>query len=173
VGSRGSRQSDSTIFGTAPNGAYSFGGGTAYSRFAIKSASGNHDIAVGDPLPDSLTGLLTATPYSYNISAPADFTPVGGKFDEAGVRREAYNFYFQDTWKATPRLTFSYGLRYEVNSRIHEATNRTSLPVFLGADGKPTSHWNHNANQILSSTRNLHTSRIGAAGARDWQLTMS
>jgi len=140
---------DSTIFGTAPNGAYSFGGGTAYSRFAIKSASGNHDIAVGDPLPDSLTGLLTATPYSYNISAPADFTPVGGKFDEAGVRREAYNFYFQDTWKATPHLTFSYGLRYEVNSRIHEATKRTSLPVFLGADGKPTSHWNHNANQIF------------------------
>ena len=78
---------DSTIFGTAPNGAYSFGGGTAYSPVAIPSASGTHDIAVGDPLPDSLTGLLTATPYSYNISAPADFTPIAGKFDEAGVRR--------------------------------------------------------------------------------------
>jgi hypothetical protein len=140
---------DSTIFGIAPNGAYSFGGGTAYSPVAIPSASGTHDIAFGDPLPDSLTGLLTATPYSYNISAPADFTPVGGKFDEAGVRREAYNFYFQDAWKATPRLTISYGLRYEVNSRIHEQTKRTSLPVFLDADGKPTSYWNHQATQIF------------------------
>jgi Carboxypeptidase regulatory-like domain/TonB dependent receptor-like, beta-barrel/TonB-dependent Receptor Plug Domain len=140
---------DSTIFGTAPNGAYSFGGGTAYSPVLIKSASGTHDIAVGGPLPDSLTGLLTATPYSYNISAPAEFTPVGGKFDEAGVRREAYNFYFQDTWKATPRLTLSYGLRYEVNSRIHEATKRTSLPVFLDASGRHASYTDRNANQIF------------------------
>jgi hypothetical protein len=140
---------DSTIFGTAPNGAYLFGGGTAYSTVAISSASGTHDIAAGEPLPDSLTGLLTATPYSYNISAPAEFTPVDGKFDEAGVRREAYNFYFQDAWKATPRLTISYGLRYEVNSRIHEQTKRTSLPFFFDADGKPTSYWNHQATQKL------------------------
>ena len=28
------------------------------------------------------------------------------------------------------QLTVNYGLRYEVNSRIHEATKRTSLPVF-------------------------------------------
>jgi hypothetical protein len=141
--------SDSTIFGTAPNGAYSFGGGTAYSPVSISSASGQHNIAVGDRLPDSLTGLLVATAYSYNISAPADFTPIGGKFDEAGVRREAYNFYFQDTWKAAPHLTLSYGLRYEANSRIHEATRRTSLPIFLGSDGRPTSYRNRNANQIF------------------------
>jgi hypothetical protein len=140
---------DSTIFGTAPNGAYSFGGGAAYSPVAISSASGMHDIPVGGALPDSLTGLLTATPYSYNISAPAAFTPIGEKFDEAGVRREAYNFYFEDTWKATPHLTMSYGLRYEVNSRIHEATKRTSLPIFLDRNGQPTSYRNRNANQIF------------------------
>lgn len=140
---------DSTIFGTTPNGAYSFGSGTAYSPVAIQSASGTHNIAVGDPLPDSLTGLLTATPYSYNISLPAAFTPTGDKFDEAGVRREAYNFYFQDAWKATSHLTISYGLRYEVNSRIHEQTLRTSLPEFLDANGNPTSYWNHQANMIF------------------------
>ena len=122
---------DSTIFGTNPNGIYSFGGGTAYSPVFIKSASGTHDIQVGDPLPDSLTGLLTATPFSYNITVAAGITPVGDKFDEAGVRREAYNFYFQDAWKATPQLTVNYGLRYEVNSRIHEATKRTSGPFFF------------------------------------------
>ena len=138
---------DSTIFGTAPNGAYSFGGGTAYAPYDIPSASGTHDIKQGDALPDSLTGLLTATPYSYNISALSDNTPGGAKFDEAGVRREAYNFYFQDNWKATPRLTVSYGLRYEVNSRIHEQTKRTSSPYFFDASGKPTSYWNRNATQ--------------------------
>ncbi len=140
---------DSTIFGTNPNGIYEFGGGTAYSPVLIKSASGTHDIQIGDPLPDSLTGLLTATPFSYSITAAASITPVGDKFDEAGVRREAYNLYFQDAWKATPQLTVNYGLRYEVNSRIHEATKRTSLPIFIGADGKPASYGDRTAKQIL------------------------
>ncbi|MGP0019128.1 MAG: TonB-dependent receptor domain-containing protein [Candidatus Sulfotelmatobacter sp.] len=146
---------DSTIFGTNPNGIYAFGGGTAYccgdgsTTVTITSASGTHNVGPGDPLPDSLTGLLTATPFAYNITAAASITPVGDKFDEAGVRREAYNFYFQDAWKATPQLTLNYGLRYEVNSRIHEATKRTSLPVFLGADGKPASYADRTATQIL------------------------
>jgi hypothetical protein len=140
---------DSTIFGVNPNGIYEFGGGTAYSPVKITSASGTHDIQVGDPLPGALTGLLTATPYSYNITAAADITPVGDKFNEAGVRREAYNFYFQDTWKATPQLTVNYGLRYEVNSRIHEATKRTSLPVFTGADGKSVPYWDPTAHQEI------------------------
>jgi hypothetical protein len=115
----------------------------------IKSASGTHDIQVGDPLPDSLTGLLTATPFAYSITSPASITPIGNKFDEAGVRREAYNFYFQDVWKATPQLTVNYGLRYEVNSRIHEATKRTSLPIFIGADGQPASYGDRTAKQIM------------------------
>jgi len=140
---------DSTIFGTNPNGIYEFGGGTAYSPVNITSASGTHNIHVGDPLPDSLTGLLTATPYSYNIMAAASITPVGGKFNEAGVRREAYNFYFEDAWKATANLTVNYGLRYEVNSRIHEATKRTSLPIFLGPDGKTVGYGDRTARQEI------------------------
>ena len=140
---------DSTIFGTNPNGAYSFGGGIAYSPVHIASASGQHDIAVGDPLPDSLTGLLTATPYSYTITVAAEGTRAGDKFDEAATRREAYDFYFQDSWKATPHLSVSYGLRYEVNSRIHEAQQRTSGPRFLAADGRPASYWDHSAKQIF------------------------
>jgi hypothetical protein len=140
---------DSTIFGISPNGAYSFGGGTAYSQVFIPSASGTHNIAIGDPLPDSLVGLLTATPYSYSATVAASFTPTGGKFDEAGVRREAYDFYFEDSWKANPRLTVNYGLRYEVNSRIHEATKRTSSPRFLNADGSFADYRDHDARQIF------------------------
>jgi len=130
---------DATIFGTNPNGQYTFGGGTAYSPVAITSASGQHNIAVGDPLPDALTGLLTATPYSFTVSAPIGLTPGGKRFDEASVRREAYNFYFLDSWKATSRLSVTYGLRYEVNSRIKESQHRTSIAEPMGPDGKPTS----------------------------------
>ena len=140
---------DSTIFGIGPNGEYSFGGGTAFSPVLIMSASGKNDIHPGDKLPDSLTGLLTATPYSYTIAAASSLTPKGDKFDEAAVRRESFNFYFQDTWKASPRLTINYGLRYEVNSRIHEAKDRTSLPKTVGPDGKPASFFDPGVRQIF------------------------
>jgi hypothetical protein len=129
---------DATIFGTNPSGLYSFGGGTAYSPAGITSASGTHDIQPGDPLPDALTGLLTATPYSYTITAASTLTPGGNKFDEAAVRREAYNFYFLDVWKATGRLSVNYGLRYEVNTRIKEAKHRTSIAQPIDPSGKPT-----------------------------------
>jgi Carboxypeptidase regulatory-like domain/TonB-dependent Receptor Plug Domain/TonB dependent receptor len=140
---------DATIFGTNPSGVYTFGGGTAFSPLHITSASGLHDIQPGDPLPDALTGLLTATPFSYSITAAASVTPVGDKFDEAAVRREAYNFYFQDSWKISPTWTLNYGLRYEVNSRIKEAKHRTSIAEPIGPDGKPTSFLTPGATQIF------------------------
>jgi hypothetical protein len=139
---------DATIFGTNPNGQYSFGGGTAYSQVLIPSASGTHDIHPGDPLPDSLTGLLTATPYSYSIMLASNVAAQGDRFDEAAVRREAYNFYFQDTWKATPRLAVNLGLRYEANSRIKESRHRTSGPEFLGHGGERVPTWTPGAQEI-------------------------
>ena len=140
---------DATIFGTNPSGIYTFGGGPAYSPLFIPSASGQHDIQPGDPLPDSLTGLLTATPFSYGITAAASVTPVGDKFDEAAVRREAYNFYFQDTWKVNSRMSMSYGLRYDLNSRIKEAKHRTSIADPVDATGKLTSFYAPGAKAIF------------------------
>jgi len=140
---------DATIFGTNPNGIYTFGGGPAYSPVLIPSASGQHDIHPGDLLPDSLTGLLTATPFSYGITAAASMTPVGDKFDEAGVRREAYNFYFQDSWKVNSRLSVTYGLRYDLNSRIKEAKHRTSIADPVDAAGKLTSFYAPGAKAIF------------------------
>lgn len=140
---------DATIFGTDPNGVYTFGGGTAFSPVLIPSASGQHNIRPGDPLPDALTGLLTATPFSYGVIAVGSLTPGGDKFDEAAVRREAYNFYFQDAWKVSPRLSVSYGLRYEVNSRIKEAQHRTSVASPIGPDGKPTAFLTPGATQVF------------------------
>jgi hypothetical protein len=132
---------DITIFGTAPNGEYSFGGGTAYAPVEIPSASGTHDIHVGDPLPDALTGFLTATPYSYTASVAGPGFARGAHIGESAIRREAYNAYFQDSWKITPRLMLNYGLRYEVNTRIREAKHRTSVSRIIGRDGQPARSW--------------------------------
>ena len=139
---------DTSVFGTNPSGLYTFGGGTAYSQALITSASGQHDIHPGDPLPDALTGLLTATPYSYTVSGLIGLTPGGDRFDSAAVRREAYNFYFQDAWKVTPRLNITYGLRYELNSRIKEAKHRTSVIQPVDPGGKPSSFFAPDAQQI-------------------------
>jgi Carboxypeptidase regulatory-like domain/TonB dependent receptor len=166
---------DTTVFGSNPSGIYSFGGGTAYSPVFIQSASGTHNILPGDPLPDSLLGLLTATPYEYTISAPYRLTPTGARFDEAAVRREAYAFYFQDTWKATARLSINYGLRYEVNSRIKEANNRTSVATPVGPDGAPgnflapgaTQQFLYNPQPIYPLDRNGWAPRV----ALDYGLT--
>jgi Carboxypeptidase regulatory-like domain len=152
---------DTTIFGTNPNGLYTFGGGTAYSPVFIPSASGQHDIHPGDKLPDSLTGLLTATPFSYTVTAAASLTPKGNKFDEAAVRREAYNFYFLDTWNVSARLNVNYGLRYEVNSRIKEAKHRTSLAIPIGPDGKP-------ADFLAPGTKQIYVYNPQPAYAMDW-----
>src|SRR5450432_1947757 len=108
-----------------------------------------HNTAPGEPLPNALTGLLTATPYSFTVSAPIGLTPAGKRFDEAAVRREAYNFYFQDTWKATPRLSVNYGLRYEVNSRIKEAQHRTSVGEPVDAEGNAVPFLTPGAQEIF------------------------
>ena len=140
---------DSVVFGISPNGSYTFGGGTAYSPVDIVSDSGQHDIHPGDPLPDSLTGLLTGTPYSYTNWVASPGFPQGDRIDMERTEREAYNFYFQDTWKAAPRFTATYGLRYEVDTRIHERNNLTSGPRLLGPDGQPARYWDPGAYQIF------------------------
>ena len=129
-----------TWFGsTSTNGAYTFAGGAAYSPVAIHSASGSHDIAEGDPLPDALTGFLTATPYSYGIGQAPLGLPQGNRIGEVSIRRESCNLYFQDTWKASPRLVLSYGLRYEVNSPMRAGDGRSAGLVYTDSAGRRSS----------------------------------
>ncbi len=141
MGFEGRFNRDTTITGLFPNGSYTFGGGTAYAPVAIASASGQHDIRAGDPLPDALSGFLTAAPYSFFASLAPPMFPQGDHIGESAIRREAYNFYFQDAWKVTPRLDVNYGLRYEVNTHLREAKHRTSEPVLVGSDGQPVPFW--------------------------------
>jgi Carboxypeptidase regulatory-like domain/TonB-dependent Receptor Plug Domain/TonB dependent receptor len=128
---------DTTLFGTNPNGTYTFGGGAAFSPVEIRSSTGLHDIHVGDPLPDALTGLLTATPFAYTVTAAPAIFAQGARMGDSAARRNAYNFYFQDNWKVSPSISVSYGLRYEVSSRIAEAKQRSSGVVFEDANGRP------------------------------------
>jgi Carboxypeptidase regulatory-like domain len=117
---------DTTYFGTSPNGEYIFGGGTAYSPINIRSASGQHDIHAGDPLPDTLSSLLTGSPFSYDLAVAPPYFSNGEHIGPAAISRNAAAFYFQDNWKITSRIVLDYGLRYELYTPIAERARRTS-----------------------------------------------
>ena len=117
---------DTTYFGTSPNGEYDFGGGTAYATEAIHSQSGRHDIAVGQPLPDTLSGFLSGSAFSYSTALAPPYSSGGQHIGPAAISRENYNVWIQDTWKVTPAFTLDYGLRWEYYTPIKERAYRTS-----------------------------------------------
>jgi hypothetical protein len=117
---------DTTYFGTSPNGEYDFGGGTVYSPVFISSASGQHNLQPGDPLPDTLSSLLLGYPYNYTIGVAPPYMSNGPHTGPAAINRNDVNAYAQDTWKINPRFTLDYGLRYELYTPITERAHRTS-----------------------------------------------
>ncbi len=93
-----------------------------FSPFAQLTGNALGDLLLGSPL---LTG--------------------GARVDNAQhLRSQSYNFFFNDSWRATPRLTLMAGLRYEYNSppvdaqdraNIYDPATRTLVPV--GTNGVP------------------------------------
>ncbi|HEY1213343.1 MAG TPA: hypothetical protein VGE93_06890, partial [Bryobacteraceae bacterium] len=122
---------DSTYFGTAPNGQYTFGGGTAYSPVTIQSRSGLNNIAAGTPLPDTLSALLTGSAFSYTLAVAPENFPQGDQIGVAAVSRYNINFFVEDTWRFSNRLVLDYGLRYELYWPITERAHRTAGVAFV------------------------------------------
>ena len=117
---------DTTYFGISPNGEYDFGGGTAYSTEFIPSKSGTHDIHPGDPLPDTLSSFLSGSPFVYTVAIAPPYSSNGAHIGPAAINRNAVGFFVQDTYKANSRLTFDYGVRWDLYTPISERAKRTS-----------------------------------------------
>lgn len=70
-------------------------------------------VSCGNAVASALFGLVNQATLNY------------GSF--SGVRYKAYDFYAQDNYKATPRLTLNLGLRYDLPIPASEAFNRFSM----------------------------------------------
>ena len=166
---------NTTIFGLYPNGRYTFGGGPAYSPVAIPSQSGLHNIRAGDPLPDSLSGLLTATPFSYEITAAPAIFPQGTHQGESDIHNVSYNIYFEDSLKVTPRFVLNYGFRYEVNTPFQEVHHLTGSAFFVNESGQDVPVWTIGAREKwLVNHQPPYDTDWGGWGPRlsaEWRVT--
>ncbi len=122
---------DTTYFGVSPNGEYDFGGGTSYAMEAIPSQSGTHNVAVGDPLPDTLSAFLSGSAFVYTVELAAPGVSGGDHMGPAAINRENYALWLQDSWRITPHFTLDYGLRWDLYTPISERAKRTSALRYI------------------------------------------
>lgn len=81
-----------------------------------------------------LGGFVSSADVTFNATSPTSGF-VQGAFPTNHLNFENYSAYIQDTWRATPRLTLNFGLRYELFSPIREADRLALEPVFpAGSD---------------------------------------
>ena len=99
-----------------------FGGG--FRRDQINGlqgiASNGFFVFIPFPYSDAFASFLSGTPYF--------FLQAGGEL-ERHIRGKALDFYGQDTYKLTSRITLNYGLRYELPFPNTELNNRQNLFV--------------------------------------------
>jgi outer membrane receptor protein involved in Fe transport len=109
-----------------------FGGG--YRRDQINALQGiatnGFFVFAGFPYSDGFASFLSGN--------PVVFLQGGGDFSRE-IRDRALNFYGQDTYKVTSRLTLNLGLRYELPFPATENKNRVNLFV-PGAQSKVLSN---------------------------------
>ncbi len=107
--------------------------------YSIATTRGHHNLKFGADLDRqqinvllgiATNGFFVFAPFPVNdsfasllVGQSVQFFQGGGDFSR-GIRKWIVAGYAQDEWRITPRLTLSYGLRYEVNTPYTEIRNR-------------------------------------------------
>ena len=101
-----------------------------WTDLELAGTGGNYNFAAQETgLPylqsASLGGGNVGFPYASFLLGQVDTATITGG-QEPNLRKYGYGIYIQDTWKATSKLTFDYGLRYDYQQAFRESRDRFS-----------------------------------------------
>jgi hypothetical protein len=97
---------------------------TAAAQDFLRARYGDNTLRPTEATPlanafGNLFGILNSYNGTYNYGRDAQALPVGAPTVRSFAAKE-YEFYFQDSWKAKPDLTLTYGLRYSIYAVPYE-----------------------------------------------------
>lgn len=105
-------------FSLFPTGYQYYAGAYSYANFTGDPTDPNPDYSAAFPIGGSdLADLLLGLPYTVNL---------GLQLTNPETKSWEVHGFFQDEWKAAPRLSIFYGLRYEYQNPFYEASNHSS-----------------------------------------------
>jgi hypothetical protein len=113
------------------NPSFYVGGGTSIST-PVNAFSPINGSAVG--VQNAVTALIGRySQYSGNFLFDSDGTLLPpGTSSERTFKTQEYDVYGQDSWKMSPHLTLTYGLRYSISRPVYEANGfevKTDIPL--------------------------------------------
>lgn len=102
------------------------GGSLDPAAFGFPAVNSNFQTGYDFPVI-ALTGLVDSAYTAYNITKQGAQLPVGTPAIRHFLAHE-FETYVQDSWRATPRLTLTYGLRYTLLQPPYETTGNQVAP---------------------------------------------
>jgi hypothetical protein len=122
---------DQSLAGAGPAQFEQFRTGTVYQFLdTLSSVQGNHSFKAGTDIRLNRRSASSTTQETLNFGSLNDFRDnVPFIFSKGGnplldYANENFSFFFQDDWKAHPRLTLNLGLRYDVSTVSREKEGR-------------------------------------------------
>jgi len=102
------------------------GGSLDPEAFGLPAVNPNFQTGYDWPVM-ALTGLLDSSYSNYNITKQGTAQPVGSPAVRHFLAHE-FETYIQDSWRVTPQLTLTYGLRYTLLQPPYETTGTQVAP---------------------------------------------
>ncbi|MEO7652356.1 MAG: hypothetical protein ABIZ80_17970, partial [Bryobacteraceae bacterium] len=169
-GGNGREQNEVTVYGSDTlstlrgTHSFKFGGDVTRLHYNTRGANNQRGTLLFDGTKNGLIPASSANTRANVIAdlllgLPQQASITVGQFGR-GYRQWAYAFFAQDSWRAKPRLTLNYGLRYEYSAPWTEVNNKlANLDPGAGLVTPSSPGWNG----LYRPDRNNFSPRFGFA----------